>query len=462
MTRTQYAWLWAAGVAAIVLLAIIDVYGSYLGARFLPGLAFKINGPDELTAGEAAIVSWDTSLENQQKYPSDKIEFCRGNLFGQECVILNADTTNDGEALVFVPNIGPGRGYLRLTARNRPGGDLLPRISGTRPVRVVGRDASATRTIGPANVGGQTLSTLTAAGPRVRVEQGGEYIVLLSQPQVTKKVEVCTGAGQGEQCRPLVYSARGESTPVKIPTAFLGLAYLKVLERSDTNQLTGRELFRRALLIERPSVQQIAVSQPEADSGGDDGGDDGGDSGDGGEGFGSAATPTPVPTSSVLPTPDTVPTPTATPVVIPTATPTATPTVTPTPTLTPTQTATPTPTPTAISTPPPTQPPSTPTATPTPTLTPTLTPTSTPTPTPTPIATPTVTPIPTPDTRPASAAFVVPVDGEAILVGQNIDVRVNLIESSGNSFTCQDWYLDGVLIQNPQWIESLDNTPPCQ
>jgi len=285
-------WSIVGGIVVLGLLILAGTYSGLLGARLAPGLPFNINGPDELVAGQPAIVSWDTSPENQQQYPSEKIEFCRGRFFGERCVTLNADTTNDGEALVFVPNVSPGSGFLRLTARNRPGGDLLPRASMTRPVRVVAGNRTAQRSvIAPANVGGGSISTLTAAGPRVGVERGGTYTVILPEPSATKKIEVCA---QGGRCYAVASSVRGASAQIRIPNIPVSTrAYLKVSERGPDGLLTGREFFRRALLIAAARPRPVAQQDDGGDGGGGGGGGGGGSSDDGGGDSNQQPTPTP-------------------------------------------------------------------------------------------------------------------------------------------------------------------------
>lgn len=257
-------------VAAIVVLALLIVVGSFsglIGARVATGLPFKINGPDELVPGRTANVSWDTSPENQQQYPNEKIEFCKGQLFGDKCITLNASTANDGEALIFVPNnISKGSGYLRLTARNRSG-VLNTGYSMARNVNVAAAGQAQDSTIAPANVGGGAIGALTAVGPRIGVNRGGTYTVILPEPSVTKKIEVCQ---QGGRCYTVASSVKGSSARIKIPGIAVGArADLKVSERGANELLTGRILFRRALLIKAEQIQ----------SGGDSGGSGGGGGG---------------------------------------------------------------------------------------------------------------------------------------------------------------------------------------
>ncbi|MAF80599.1 hypothetical protein CL628_01150 [bacterium] len=273
-------WVLVAVVLVVVLgIVALGSYSGLLGARFAPGLAFNITGPDELVAGFPAIVTWDTSPESQQKYPSEKIEYCQGGLFGDRCVTLNSDTTNDGEALVFVPASATKSGYLRLTARNRPGGDLLPSISSTRRIKIVAGDSSQQSAVTPVNVGGGAISTLTAAGPRVPVEAGTTVTVVLPEPSKTKKIEICKHGGR---CYTLASSASGSSAQVRIPTIGTGSAFLKVSERGANGILTGRVFFRRALtlVVARPQpTLRPTLSPPQEQSGGDSDGDDSGGGG---------------------------------------------------------------------------------------------------------------------------------------------------------------------------------------
>lgn len=102
---TQKTMLLGGAALLVAALAVFSGFSSsYLGTRLVSGLKFGIHGPDVLIAGEPAVVRWDVSTENLARYPAEKIEFCRGELFGEACTTLNDATPNDGEATVLVPS----------------------------------------------------------------------------------------------------------------------------------------------------------------------------------------------------------------------------------------------------------------------------------------------------------------------------------------------------------------------
>lgn len=266
-----------AGLLLLVLL-FAAAFSSTLGSRALNPASSTYGryvGPASVAAGQPAVVTWFVS-PGQPAYPSVKIELCRGRLFGQRCVTINPDTPNDGASLVFIPRLAAGPAALRLTPRRTPQGQLLPRFSIAGDVTVVGR--SSARTIGPANVGGGAIFSLTPAGPRVAVSQGTSYDVFLPDPITRKKVEICWRDGARDRCRTLATAAVGASAHVTMPTIPPGRAYLKVSERGDNGLLTGRIFYQRALLVTPPRLAQ----QPR-DNGGDSGGGDSGGGGGGGE-----------------------------------------------------------------------------------------------------------------------------------------------------------------------------------
>ena len=122
------------GVAILAILAAS--YTAFLGARVAPGTKFRILGPDTVVAGRVHIVQWDISPRAIWQYPSEKIELCRGRLFGVRCVTLTPDTPNDGAARVAIPrNFPVGTAYLRLTARSIRGA-LFASRSAARPITV--------------------------------------------------------------------------------------------------------------------------------------------------------------------------------------------------------------------------------------------------------------------------------------------------------------------------------------
>jgi hypothetical protein len=107
--------------------------------RVALGLPFRVLGPERLSAGSEAIVTWDVSPANVRRTPSEKIELCRSRIFGVGCATLVSATPNDGAARVRVPATFPaGQAYLRLTARDVQG-RLRPLFSAMRPVRVARR-----------------------------------------------------------------------------------------------------------------------------------------------------------------------------------------------------------------------------------------------------------------------------------------------------------------------------------
>ena len=259
-------WIAVAIIAVVVILAAA-FYGTFLGARFAPGLVFKINGPDTLIAGQSAVVSWDTSPENQTRYPSEKIEYCRGRLFGESCTTLNADTTNDGEALVFVPaGLSAGKGYLRLTARDKPavlGGRLLSNISGTRAITIVTAGENTVSTIGPVTVAGDIVGTISPTGPRVTAARGASHSIELPRPKEAKKIEVCRHTDSGDECQTLVSSATGGVATIQLPANYpTGRAFIKVSERGNDGRLTGNVFYRRAIFVEVSSTEPTPTVEP--------------------------------------------------------------------------------------------------------------------------------------------------------------------------------------------------------
>lgn len=128
---------WGISVAVFVaILGIVSIYAPFLGTRFVSIRSFYITGPSTLVAGKSAVITWYASAENRKRYPSEKIEFCRSKIFGKSCITLLANTPNDGEATVKVPNLKPGPGYVRITARRITKRLLLPNISSTKQVMV--------------------------------------------------------------------------------------------------------------------------------------------------------------------------------------------------------------------------------------------------------------------------------------------------------------------------------------
>lgn len=227
------AWV-AGGVLIAIVIFAASFYLRSIGARYGLGVPFRILGPDVLLAGESAVVLWDTSPQNQLKYPSEKIEFCRGYFFGQDCVVLNSDTSNDGNALVFVPsNVQSGKGYLRFTAREQPRGALIPNITMARPAEV-------------------RRGTVLNGGDRIIVywKKEGGY------PHV--KVEFCTLGGQeAPRCYVLAQRAAntGVSPELTVPQSIGQVSgVIRVRVRDGLGYLVVSEengLFR---FVEQPAV----------------------------------------------------------------------------------------------------------------------------------------------------------------------------------------------------------------
>lgn len=270
------------GLLLLVLLAAA-IYTPYLGTRVAPGLGFKILGPDTVRTGEPATIVWDTSPD--ARYPNEKIELCRGKLFGQQCVTLLASTPNKGSATVTIPRgVKTGAGHLRLTARDAAG-QLVPRLSSSRPVTVAAGSGRAV--ISPTNVGGGTLSgVLTPTGPRIGVARDSSYRIILPNATVNKKIELCQGPNK---CRVLASNAQGSEATIKIPSNLTdGPAYVRVSERGNDGTLTGKITYQRAILVTKPAP--VVAQRNEGSGGGDSGGggggggnDRGGDNGDGGQ-----------------------------------------------------------------------------------------------------------------------------------------------------------------------------------
>lgn len=132
-------WWVLGGGALLLLLAAAGVFSSQLGARAIPwGFKPQITGPDKVTIGQKATITWTKNAANQRLYPNEKIE-----LFSKatgQWVTLAGSVPNNGRATVNVPNnprkIKPGDGTLRLIARNSKG-ELLTQINITRPVRII-------------------------------------------------------------------------------------------------------------------------------------------------------------------------------------------------------------------------------------------------------------------------------------------------------------------------------------
>lgn len=251
-------WLVLAVLLIFALLLVAFGFSQFLGARLAPGLKFAILAPDTVFAGQTAMVKWDVSSENAKKYPTEKIELCRGQLLGAGCTTLLASTPNDGEATVTIPSFPAGKAYLRLTARS--GKVLMSSLSGTRLV-----------TVQVAGVGGGPVS-------QASVSKGGNITLTVGNPKVKKKVEICQQKAGKEACKLVAASVSGEKVTVKVPAnAPVGNSYFKVTERSADGKATNKVLVQRAVTVKA----QTAKTE---ESGGSGGGGSGGGGGGGGGG----------------------------------------------------------------------------------------------------------------------------------------------------------------------------------
>lgn len=259
--------LWTSlAVVVLLLLIVLGLYSGLLGARVFPGAKFAVLGPDTLVPGQPAVITWDVSPENVTRYPTEKIELCRGQFFGQQCIVLAAITPNDGHEIVRVPTPLPtGTAYLRLTARATRTGGVLPNRSSARLVTITQA------------VGGGSGTIINADGPRVSVRQGERIVVALPGASAKKKVEVCWSEGGRSRCRILAVGASGSQVALNIPPHIpRGAAVVRVTERHPDGQL-GTVLFQRPVFVkEQPS--RVA----EDDGGGGGGGGESGSQGSGG------------------------------------------------------------------------------------------------------------------------------------------------------------------------------------
>jgi uncharacterized membrane protein YgcG len=281
--RKRWVWWLVGGAVVLVIVGgLASRYGSELGARVRPGASFRITGPDTLVAGSTAVVTWDLSPENQQQYPTEKIELCQGSLFGQRCTVLAGSTANDGEAAVAVPaTLKKGKAYLRLTARSQDGRQVLASRSAAIPVTI---DSSGTPAgvIRPAEVGGNVLPLTGPTGPRLKIAAGQKYTVVLPGPGVTRKIELCQTVRGSERCQILAAKASGKQASVTIPRSYTsGKGHIKVSERRPDGSVGG-VLYRRAVEVGKP----VEEGGSGGDSGGGGGGGGGGDSGGGSGGGG--------------------------------------------------------------------------------------------------------------------------------------------------------------------------------
>lgn len=183
--RRRIVWWIVGGGALLLLLAAASVFSSQLGARAIPwGFKPQITGPDRVTIGQPATITWTTNAANQRRYPREKIE-----LFSKATgrwVTLAGSVPNNGRATVNIPsnpkNIKSGDGTLRLIARNSKG-ELLTQINITRPVRII-----------------QTASRPT---PAPKGDTGGGS---------------GGGGGGGDSSQPTPTPARGPSAEFVVPT----------------------------------------------------------------------------------------------------------------------------------------------------------------------------------------------------------------------------------------------------
>ncbi|MEO6078151.1 MAG: hypothetical protein ABIP54_05170 [Candidatus Andersenbacteria bacterium] len=290
MRRPILLWI-GIGVLAVIIIALGSIYSGLLGARVAPGLRFAITGPNQLIAGQPTTITWNTSTEGQAKYPMEKIEFCTRSFLRARCIVLSSRTPNDGEEIVRVPGIDPVSGYLQLTAIDSTTNKPISVISQSKPIQLIANTAEiSTTVITPAEVGGSSLATLSAAGPRISVEQDGRYTILLPSPTIKKKIELCTTPAR---CLTLTTNITGTSTSIHIPAnAHLGSSFIQVTEYTR-NRLPGRVFFKRAVNI----IAKQIVSEHAGEGSGSNG--DGGNNGREGD---SNNTSTPTPTTTAIPT----------------------------------------------------------------------------------------------------------------------------------------------------------------
>ncbi len=134
MSKKTSILVGGAGVVVLLVALFAMQYSNLLGARYAPGLEFKVLGPDYLISGEPAVITWDTSPEIRKSYPNEKIEFCK-DYNTSSCTVLSPETPNDGKAQVFVPSSMKEQvGFLRLTARTSNG--VVGNRSFVRPINI--------------------------------------------------------------------------------------------------------------------------------------------------------------------------------------------------------------------------------------------------------------------------------------------------------------------------------------
>ncbi|MBI4022238.1 MAG: hypothetical protein HY372_02680, partial [Candidatus Andersenbacteria bacterium] len=136
-----------------------------------------------------------------------------------------------------------------------------------------------------------TTRVIGPKGGRIQVKQGETVTVLLGLPAGSAvKVELCQEGVRPERCRTLAGKVSGKQAVVRIPVSYpIGRALLKAMARDKLGRLTGKVLWRRAVLVTRAAPANKAATQNmEESSGGGGGGGAGGDSGGGGGSGGDA------------------------------------------------------------------------------------------------------------------------------------------------------------------------------
>lgn len=172
--KQSYSLLAALGVIVFLLIiaALLQTLGIQVRAGIFFGSSFGITGPDKLVLGGKAQVTWNTSPENAQRYPQERIDFCTGFFFGQGCVPL-ATVANNGKAEVMIPATlaAPGsKGYIRLSALKN--GRVQPFLSSKRRVEVVAASANPVLPPPTAPGSGDGPTFRPGFGCPAKIEQG--------------------------------------------------------------------------------------------------------------------------------------------------------------------------------------------------------------------------------------------------------------------------------------------------
>lgn len=280
--KLQYTWGMTQGfshvvygvigiVACIAVIVLVIAFAPYLGLTSYLHKGFFIASPDVLVKGVEETLAWSVSDAGITKFPTEKIELCRGESIGMQCVVLANTVPNNRSARVKVPITFPGgSAYIRMTGKD-PAGNLVASASSTRPVQVVNSVALTT----------------------------GQVVAITWKPSTSKasvKIELCTPPNPNSACKVLAQSAKDTgSFQVTIPKGFSRLTgYVIVRNRLLGGLLSGASQYTSVKLV-KDIARTSNQSQPSDQGDGGGGGNGGGGSGDGGN-------PTPTPT---LPPPGT-------------------------------------------------------------------------------------------------------------------------------------------------------------